>query len=27
MSRQRPDNVEIPIELWNRLTETLCFAA
>ena len=27
MSRQRPDSVEIPIELWNRLTETLCFAA
>jgi hypothetical protein len=27
MSRQRPDSVEIPIELRNRLTETLCFAA
>ncbi len=27
MSRQRPDSVEIPIELWNRLTETICFAA
>ena len=27
MSRQSPDSVEIPIELWNRLTETLCFAA
>jgi hypothetical protein len=27
MSRQRPDSVEILIELWNRLTETLCFAA
>jgi hypothetical protein len=27
MSRQNPDSLEIPIELWNRLTETLCFAA
>ena len=27
MSRQDPDSVEIPIGLWNRLTETLCFAA
>ena len=27
MSRQRPDSVEIPIELWNKLTETICFAA
>jgi hypothetical protein len=27
MSRQCPDSVEIPIDLWNRLTETLCFAA
>ena len=27
ISRQCPDSVEIPIDLWNRLTETLCFAA
>jgi len=27
MSRTDPDSVEIPLELWNRLTETLAFAA
>jgi len=27
MSRTDPDSVEIPLELWNRLSETLAFAA
>ena len=27
MSRTDPDSVEIPLELWNRLNETLAFAA
>jgi hypothetical protein len=27
MSRHDPDRVEIPLELWNRLSETLAFAA
>ena len=27
MSRHDPNSVEIPLELWNRLTETLAFAA
>jgi hypothetical protein len=27
MSRHDPDSVQIPLELWNRLTETLAFAA
>jgi len=27
MSRTDPHSVEIPLELWNRLTETLAFAA
>jgi len=26
MSRTDPDSVEIPLELWNRLSETLAFA-
>ena len=27
MSRQNPDNVEIPVALLQRLTEALCYAA
>ena len=27
MSRLDPDRVEIPTELWQKLTETLCYAA
>jgi hypothetical protein len=27
MSRLDPDRVEIPTALWQRLTETLCYAA
>jgi hypothetical protein len=27
ISRTDPDTVEIPLELWNRLSETLAFAA
>ncbi|MGD0636285.1 MAG: hypothetical protein ABSA13_19120, partial [Beijerinckiaceae bacterium] len=27
MSRHDPDRVEIPAALWERLTETLCYAA
>ena len=27
MSRQRPDSMAIPTDLWERLTDALCYAA